>query len=228
MMNKLCLINSMINLVIKNNLFYSRVILRLSIFIFLSFLMFKDLACMEVKEKVIACYLKDELIPNDEINIRKADRTRDSKSFLSYFIGCVMGRYSLDMEGIIYAGGEWNDSKYRTFHPNKYGLIHLTDEHYFEDDIFARLREFLSVTFGLETVEENLQWLAESLELKRNETAEERLRRYFLDEFFKDHCQMYQKRPNKARKFSRKSEKNKLSYAFCQFSRFFEKSKANL
>ena len=57
------------------------------------------------------------------------------------------------------------------------------------------MREFLSVTFGAETVEENLQWLAESLELKRNETAEERLRRYFLDEFFKDHCQVYQKRP---------------------------------
>ncbi|WMJ21558.1 BREX-1 system adenine-specific DNA-methyltransferase PglX [Geobacillus kaustophilus] len=142
--------------------------------------------------------LQDELtpeVPDEEITIRKSDRIRDAKSFLSYFIGCVMGRYSLDVDGLAYAGGDWDESKYKTFKPNKYGLILLTDEHYFEDDVIARLREFLSVTFGAETVEENLQWLAESLELKRNETAEERLRRYFLDEFFKDHCQVYQKRP---------------------------------
>ncbi|MBY6269205.1 BREX-1 system adenine-specific DNA-methyltransferase PglX [Parageobacillus thermoglucosidasius] len=127
--------------------------------------------------------LQNELtpeVPDEEITIRKADRVRDAKSFLSYFIGCVMGRYSLDVDGLAYAGGDWDESKYKTFKPNKYGLMLLTDEYYFEDDVIARLREFLSVTFGAETVEENLQWLAESLELKRNETAEERLRRYFL------------------------------------------------
>lgn len=134
-------------------------------------------------------------VPEEQITMHKANRIDDTKSFLSYFIGCIMGRYSLDVEGLAYAGGEWDESKYQTFKPNKYGLILLTDEYYFEDDIIARLREFLSVTFGEETVEENLQWLAESLEMKRNETAEERLRRYFLDEFFKDHCQVYQKRP---------------------------------
>ncbi|MBM7583924.1 hypothetical protein JOC86_000461 [Bacillus pakistanensis] len=134
-------------------------------------------------------------ISDRDITIRNANRVRDTKSFLSYFIGCIMGRYSLNIEGLTYAGGKWDDSKYETFIPNKFGLIQLTDGHYFEDDIIARLREFLLVTFGVETVEENLQWLAESLELKRNETAEERLRRYFLDEFFKDHCQIYQKRP---------------------------------
>lgn len=142
--------------------------------------------------------LDKELTPSvqeKEITLRKADRNLDTKSFLSYFIGCVMGRYSLHVEGLAYAGGKWDDSNYKYFKPNKYGLILLTDEHYFEDDIIARLREFLSVTFGKETVEENLQWLAESLEMKQNETAEERLRRYFLDEFFKDHCQTYQKRP---------------------------------
>ncbi|MEG6534399.1 BREX-1 system adenine-specific DNA-methyltransferase PglX [Caldifermentibacillus hisashii] len=142
--------------------------------------------------------LQDEVsaeVPNEEVTVDKPERLRDTKSFLSYFIGCVMGRYSLDVEGLAFAGGDWDESKYKTFKPNKYGLILLTDEYYFEDDIIARLREFLSVTFGEETVEENLQWLAESLEMKRNETAEERLRRYFLDEFFKDHCQVYQKRP---------------------------------
>ncbi|MEH6954445.1 BREX-1 system adenine-specific DNA-methyltransferase PglX [Neobacillus drentensis] len=142
--------------------------------------------------------LHDELtfeVPDKEITIRKGERVRDTKSFLSYFIGCAVGRYSLNDEGLVFAGGKWDDSKYKKFIPNKFGLIQLTDEHYFEDDIITRLREFLSVTFGVETVEENLQWLAESLELKRNETAEDRLRRYFLDEFFKDHCQVYQKCP---------------------------------
>ncbi|PUB09612.1 BREX-1 system adenine-specific DNA-methyltransferase PglX [Paenisporosarcina sp. OV554] len=142
--------------------------------------------------------LQDELssiVTEDEITIRKANQIRDSKSFLSYFIGCVMGRYSSDNDGLVFAGGDWDDSKYKLFQPNKFGLIQLTDEHYFDNDIIERLREFLSITFGAKTVEENLQWLAESLELKRNETAEERLRRYFLDEFFKDHCQVYQKRP---------------------------------
>lgn len=142
--------------------------------------------------------LKDELTPkvcDEEITFHKSDRSRDSKLFLSYFIGCSMGRYSLDIKGLAYAGGRWDDLKYKTFIPNKFGLIRLTDEHYFEDDIIARLREFLAVTFSEETVENNLQWLAESLRLKQNETTEERLRRYFLDEFFKDHCQMYQKRP---------------------------------
>ncbi len=142
--------------------------------------------------------LQEDLSPeviDEEITVRKADRIRDSKSFLSYFIGCIMGRYSLDEEGIIYAGGEWDESKYAFFKPNSFGLIQFTDDYYFENDIILRLREFLSLTFQPEKVEENLIWLAESLELKRNEAAEERLRRYFLDEFFKDHCHVYQKRP---------------------------------
>lgn len=142
--------------------------------------------------------LQNELtpeVPDKKIIITKADHSREAKSFLSYFIGCLMGRYSLDDEGLIYTGDEWDDSKYKKFKSNKFGLIQITDEHYFKDDIITSLQEFLSVTFGLETVEENLQWLAESLELRRNETAEQRLRRYFLEEFFKDHCQLYQKRP---------------------------------
>jgi type II restriction/modification system DNA methylase subunit YeeA len=142
--------------------------------------------------------LQNELTPKVEdkdVTLRKADLNYDMRSLISYFVGCMFGRYSLNVEGLVYAGGDWEDSKYRTFKPNKYGLIHLTDEQYFENDIITRLREFLSLTFSPETVEENMQWIAESLELKRNETAEERLRRYFLDEFFKDHCQVYQKRP---------------------------------
>lgn len=142
--------------------------------------------------------LNNELNPEPsekEITLKQSSRINETKSFLSYFIGCVMGRYSLDTYGTVYAGGEWDEQSYRKFIPAKKGLIQLTDEHYFESDIIARLKEFLSITFDAESVEENLQWLAESLELKKNESFEERLRRYFLDEFFKDHCQAYQKRP---------------------------------
>lgn len=134
-------------------------------------------------------------VKNSDISIRIPNRENEAKNLLSYFIGCVMGRYSLDVEGLAYAGGDFDESKYKTFKPNPNGLILLTDDHYFENDIIVRLREFLSVAFSPNTVDENIHWLAESLEMKKNESPEERLRRYFLDEFFKDHCQIYQKRP---------------------------------
>ncbi|WP_258922097.1 BREX-1 system adenine-specific DNA-methyltransferase PglX [Heyndrickxia coagulans] len=153
----------------------------------------------EINKIFIELYsLQNELSPavtNSEIKIRKAEIETDTKSFLSYFIGCLMGRYSLDIEGLAYAGGEFDESKYKTFKPNPNGLILLTDDHYFENDIIVRLREFLSVAFSPDTVDENLRWLAESLEMKKNESPEERLRRFFLDEFFKEHCKTYQKRP---------------------------------
>ncbi|MBO0587705.1 hypothetical protein [Sporosarcina sp. E16_8] len=142
--------------------------------------------------------LKDELMPDVEdkdITIRKAELVRDTKSFLSYFIGCTVGRYSLEVEGLAYAGGEWDESEYASFKPNKYGILQFTDAEYFEHDIIARLREFLAVAFQADTVDDNLQWLAEALEMKKGEYAEARLRRYFMDEFFTDHCKPYQKRP---------------------------------
>ncbi|WP_163530741.1 BREX-1 system adenine-specific DNA-methyltransferase PglX [Halobacillus ihumii] len=137
----------------------------------------------------------NNVVEDKEITILQSDREQETISFLSYFIGCIMGRYSLDIDGLAYAGGEFNESKYQTFKPNQGGLIQLNDRHYFNTDIIVRLREFLSVAFSAETVNENIQWLAESLKMKKNETPEERLRRYFLDEFFKDHCTTYQKRP---------------------------------
>ncbi|MFB4169022.1 BREX-1 system adenine-specific DNA-methyltransferase PglX [Virgibacillus sp. JSM 102003] len=153
----------------------------------------------EINEIFISYFgLQEELyseVDDNEITIVKADCTRDAKSFLSYFIGCVLGRYSLDKEGLAYAGGEFDESKYKIFKPNQIGLIQLTDDHYFDIDIMVRLRDFLSEAFSPETVEENMQWLAESLTMKKNESPEERLRRYFLDEFFTDHCKTYQKRP---------------------------------
>lgn len=142
--------------------------------------------------------LEDELssdVKMKEITIALADRERESKSLLSYFIGCIVGRYSLYYEGLAYAGGNYDESKFKTFKPNPDGLIQLTDDHYFDNDIIVRLREFLSVAFNPDTVDENMQWLADSLGMKKNESPEECLRRYFLDEFFNNHCKTYQKRP---------------------------------
>ncbi|REB77449.1 SAM-dependent methyltransferase [Cutibacterium acnes] len=153
----------------------------------------------ELNQIFIEIYgLERELTPevdDKDITITIADKEKDTKSFISFFIGCVMGRYSLDSEGLAYAGGSFDELKYETFKPNENGVIQLTDEHYFDNDIIVRLREFLSSAFSPETVNKNMQWLAESLTMKKNESPEERLRRYFIDEFFNDHCKTYQKRP---------------------------------
>ena len=134
-------------------------------------------------------------ISDADITIARANLTKDVRSFMSYFIGCVVGRYSLDIGGIAFAGGRFDNSKYTSFFPNKYGLIQFTDDAYFENDIIIRLREFLSVAFSPKTVEENINWLAEAFGMKKGESTEARLRRYFIDEFFVDHCKTYQRRP---------------------------------
>ncbi|MEN2348446.1 BREX-1 system adenine-specific DNA-methyltransferase PglX [Lactobacillus helveticus] len=147
--------------------------------------------------------LQDELIPEEddkEVSVRKADPVRDIKAFLSYFIGCVFGRYSLDHDGLIYAGGDWDDSKYVTFKPNKENIILLTDQQYFDDDrdIIVRLKEFLKKTFDPETLTENMDFIAQTLEPKKFErgtSAEDIIRAYFLNDFYKDHAKIYQKRP---------------------------------
>ncbi|WBF57649.1 BREX-1 system adenine-specific DNA-methyltransferase PglX [Lysinibacillus sp. JK80] len=153
----------------------------------------------EINKIIIkAADLQNEMtyhVDDKDISIRKADKLRDTISFLSYFVGCLTGRYSLDKDGLIYAGGEYNNSNFKTFKPNLKGIIKITDGSYFESDIIMRLREFLSAAFTPDTVDENIQWLAESLEMKNGENAESRLRRYFMDEFFADHCKVYQKRP---------------------------------
>lgn len=147
--------------------------------------------------------LQDELTPEEddkEVSVRKADQLRDIKAFLSYFIGCVFGRYSLDQDGLVYAGGDWDASKYTTFKPNKENIILLTDRQYFDDnrDIIIRLKEFLTKTFDPETLTENMDFIAQALEPKKFErgtSAEDIIRTYFLNDFYKDHAKIYQKRP---------------------------------
>lgn len=141
--------------------------------------------------------LQDELTPEVEdkdVTVRKADLQRDIKSLLSYAVGCMFGRYSLDVEGLAYAGGEWDESKYVTFKPDENNVIPITDEDYFEDDIIGRLIAWLKVVYGAETLEENLRFIADALGTS-GDTARQKIRNYFLKDFFKDHCKIYQKRP---------------------------------
>lgn len=137
--------------------------------------------------------LQDELSPNvdeKDVTVRKADLKRDIRSLISYAVGCMFGRYSLDVEGLAYAGGEWDSSKYKTFIPDDDNCIPITDEEYFEDDIVGRFCEFLKVVFGEESLEENLNYVAQALGNKGN-TSREIIRNYFLNDFFKDHCSTY-------------------------------------
>ena len=140
--------------------------------------------------------LQDELSPEVEdkdVTVRKADLEREIKSLISYAVGCMFGRYSLDVEGLAYAGGEWDASKYTTFIPDDDNVIPITDDEYFEDDIVGRFINWLKVVYGEETLDENLQFIANALGGRG--TAKEVIRKYFVNDFYKDHCKIYQKRP---------------------------------
>ncbi len=121
-------------------------------------------------------------------------RTRRDEivSLLSYAVGCMFGRYSLDTQGLAYAGGEWDASKYTSFKPVLDNIIPITDEVYLEDDIdiITRLCTWLKVVYSEDTLEENLDFIAKALGNKGN-TSREIIRNYFLNDFFKDHCQTY-------------------------------------
>ena len=124
---------------------------------------------------------------------------RDSmEELVSYVIGCMMGRYSLDEPGLIYAHAGnvgFDPTRYKTFPADADGIVPITDEFWFEDDAANRVREFLRAVWGADTLDENMAWLAESLGTKANETPDETIRRYLADKFFKDHLQTYKKRP---------------------------------
>ncbi|NFG40379.1 BREX-1 system adenine-specific DNA-methyltransferase PglX [Clostridium botulinum] len=194
--------------------------------------------------------LEDELTPNVEdkdITIRKADRERYIKSFISYAVGCMFGRYSIDSEGLIYAGGKFTDKwaidseqckvksyvdmpendlgsirEYKSdanvnfideehelkeesqrkeiwidasFVPDKDNIIPITEDEYFEDDIVSRFIEFVRTVYGNDTLEENLDFIADSIGRKSSETSRQAIRRYFIKDFYKDHLKVYQKRP---------------------------------
>ena len=140
--------------------------------------------------------LQDELTPEVEdkdVTVRKADLGRDIRSFISYAVGCMFGRYSLDVDGLTYAGGEWDDSKYTSFAADKDNIIPICDDEYFEDDIVGLFVEFVKTVYGADTLDENLKFIADALGGKGQ--PKDVIRNYFLNDFYKDHCKIYQKRP---------------------------------
>ena len=140
--------------------------------------------------------LQDELTPEVEdrdVTVRKAELQREIKSLISYAIGCIFGRYSLDVEGLCYAGGQWDASKYKTIIPDADNILPICDDEYFDDDLLGKIVNFVEVVYGKETLEENLRFIADALGGKG--TAREVIRNYLLNGFYTDHLKTYQKRP---------------------------------
>jgi hypothetical protein len=137
--------------------------------------------------------LESEIAPNVEenlISIRIPTIKESITSFVDYAVGCMFGRYSLDKEGLIYAGGEWDPSQYKTYCADEDNVLPITDDDYFEDDIVDRFVKFVEIVYGTDTLDENLKFIADALGNKGS-TSREVIRNYFLSDFFKDHCQTY-------------------------------------
>ncbi len=114
-------------------------------------------------------------------------------SLISYAVGCMFGRYSLDVEGLAYAGGEWDASKYITFQPVKDAILPICDDEYFENDITSKFISWVEIVYGTDTLEDNLEFIANALGGKGS--SREVIRNYFLNDFYVNHCKVYQKRP---------------------------------
>ena len=157
---------------------------------------------LKVNEEELNCIfidiygLQDELTPEVEdkdVTVRKADLGRDIRSFISYAVGCMFGRYSLDVDGLAYAGGEWDASKYASFAADKDNIIPICDDEYFKDDIVGLFVEFVKTVYGADSLDENLKFIADALGGKGQ--PKDVIRNYFLSDFYSDHCKIYQKRP---------------------------------
>lgn len=142
--------------------------------------------------------LQDEMTPevaDKDITVAKADEEREIKSLISYAVGCMFGRYSLDAKGLIYAGGDFDAENYKIFAADEDGIIPVLSEHYFADDIIERFNKFIKVAFGERYYAENMAYIASVLSTRANKSPDQVLREYFIKDFYKDHVQMYQKRP---------------------------------
>lgn len=181
----------------------------------------------ELNKKFIKIYeLNNDMraeVENKTVTYKLSNLEREIKSLISYAVGCMFGRYSLDKEGLIYAGGDFDEiykkhkktdggwagvslSNYKVLNDNGQeidlsfevdndNVIPITDEAYFSDDIVERFKTFISVVYGEKTLNENLDFIAETLGKKGTETSEDTIRRYFVNDFFNDHVKTYQKRP---------------------------------
>lgn len=151
----------------------------------------------QINDIFISLYrLKDVLnssVNDNEISISLPSLSKDIRSLVSYAVGCIFGRYSLDEEGLIYAGGNWDPSKYQTIIPDSDNVIPIGTDEYFEDDLTARFIDWVRTVYGEETLEENLKFIADALGGKG--TPREVIRSYFLNGFYADHLKTYHKRP---------------------------------
>ena len=142
--------------------------------------------------------LQDELtskVTDKDITIRKAELVRDVKSFISYAVGCIFGRYSIDEEGLIFAGGMFDISRYKSFIPKEDNIVPMAVDDYFEDDIVKLFISFVSKVYGNEKLEKNLKFIAEVIYPNTEEDYKDKIRRYFFNDFFCDHIKIYKKRP---------------------------------
>ena len=167
----------------------------------------------EVAEKDVTVYrIIDQ--PNDEQRkMAYVISMRDEiASLISYIVGCMLGRYSPYVDGLLFAGGEWNydaicariaegakscdfyDASQGLFLPDRDGIVPVTDDEYLPDDIVTRTVEFVKKVYGAETLEENLKFLAAALGTK-GDSPRDAIRNYYLSEFYRDHLKTYQKRP---------------------------------
>lgn len=140
--------------------------------------------------------LQDELTPEVEdkdVTVRKADLQREIKSLISYAVGCWFGRYSLDVKGLAYAGGEWDSTKYKTIIPVKDNVLPICDDDYLPTDLTGLIVDFVAKAYGEDTLDENLKFIADALGGKG--TPREVIHSYLLNGFYADHCKIYQKRP---------------------------------
>jgi len=142
--------------------------------------------------------LQDELtaeVADKDVTVRKADLARDIRSLVSYAVGCMLGRYSLDKNGLAYAGGEWIPSQYKSYPADADGVLPITDDEYFSDDIVTMFVDWTKTVFGADDLEDNLKYIATALYPNGGGTARELIRQYFLNDFYKDHLKTYQRRP---------------------------------
>lgn len=169
--------------------------------------------------------LQDELTPDvaeKDVTVRKADLGRDIRSLVSYAVGCMLGRYSLEKTGLQFAGSDWQEyiqqiekerqeereknaeilpgmdlplDRYKIMFPDKDGILPITDDQYFSDDIVSMFVEWVRRAFGDEMLEENLKYIAGALYPNGSGSARDLIRQYFLNDFYKDHLKVYQKRP---------------------------------
>lgn len=135
----------------------------------------------------------DNVVEDKDVTVRKADLQREVKSLISYAVGCMFGRYSLDKDGLVYTGGIWDDDAFISFSPDKDAIIPICDDEYFDDDIVAYFVKFIEIAYGKESLEENLHFIADAL--GGNTTPRDTIRNYFLNDFYADHLKIYQKRP---------------------------------